>query len=179
METKCNCNLNDWRPDSWKQKPAAQQPVYPDPEALEKTLKQLSRLPPLVTSWEVETLKKQLAEASRGERFMLQGGDCSECFDDCESGAIAAKLKILLQMSLVLVQGGRKRVTRVGRFAGQYSKPRSSDFEVRDGISLPVYRGDLINRPGFRTSISGAAGGLSNRLSLTDVSQTRVVFDSE
>jgi 3-deoxy-7-phosphoheptulonate synthase len=149
MEMKCTCNLNDWRPDSWQQKPAAQQPVYPDQEALERTLKQLSRLPPLVTSWEVETLKKQLAEATRGERFMLQGGDCSESFEDCESGAIAAKLKILLQMSLVLVQGGRKRVTRVGRFAGQYSKPRSTNFEMRDGVSLPVYRGDLINHPGF------------------------------
>jgi 3-deoxy-7-phosphoheptulonate synthase len=103
----------------------------------------------LVTSWEIENLKQQLAAATRGERFLLQGGDCSENFDDCESGAIASKLKILLQMSLVLVQGGKKRVTRIGRFAGQYAKPRSADTETRNGLTLPVYRGDMINRTGF------------------------------
>ena len=112
-------------------------------------LAQLSRLPPLVSSWEVESLKSQLAEAVRGGRFLLQGGDCSETFEDCEPTQIAAKLKILLQMSLVLVHGSRQRVIRVGRFAGQYAKPRSTETEMRDGISLPVYRGDLVNRPGF------------------------------
>jgi 3-deoxy-7-phosphoheptulonate synthase len=116
---------------------------------VQAALAQLSRLPPLVTSWEIETLKRQLAEAARGERFLLQGGDCSESFEDCESGAIAAKLKILLQMSLVLVHGGRKRVTRVGRFAGQYAKPRSVDTETRNGLTLPSYRGDMINRIAF------------------------------
>ncbi len=110
---------------------------------------QLGRLPPLVTSWEVENLKQQLAGAVRGERFLLQGGDCSESFDDCESGAIASKLKILLQMSLVLVQGGHKRVIRIGRFAGQYAKPRSANAEKRGEVSLPSYRGDMINRSGF------------------------------
>jgi 3-deoxy-7-phosphoheptulonate synthase len=138
-----------WSPTSWQAKPAAQQPVYPDPAALQAILSQLSRLPPLVTSWEIETLKQQLAEATRGERFLLQGGDCSESFDDCESSAIAYKLKILLQMSLVLTQAGRKRVIRVGRFAGQYAKPRSADFESRNGVTLPSYRGDMINRAGF------------------------------
>jgi len=113
------------------------------------TLAQLAKLPPLVTSWEIENLKQQLAEAARGERFLLQGGDCSESFDDCESAAIASKLKILLQMSLVLVQGGKKRVTRIGRFAGQYAKPRSADTETRGNLTLPTYRGDMINRPGF------------------------------
>ncbi len=139
----------DWSPASWQGKPAAQQPVYSDPDALQRVLAQLGRLPPLVTSWEIENLKQQLAEATRGERFMLQGGDCSESFDDCESSAIASKLKILLQMSLVLVQGGKKRVIRLGRFAGQYAKPRSSDLETRDGVCLPTYRGDMINRTGF------------------------------
>ncbi len=139
----------DWSPASWQRKPAAQQPVYPDAEALQRVLAQLARLPPLVTSWEIENLKQQLAEATCGERFMLQGGDCSESFDDCESSAIASKLKILLQMSLVLVQGGKKRVIRLGRFAGQYAKPRSSDSETRDGVRLPSYRGDMINRTGF------------------------------
>ena len=113
-------------PGSWQRKTAAQQPAYPDAKALQSALGQLARLPPLVTSWEIENLKHQLAEATRGERFLLQGGDCSESFADCESSAIASKLKILLQMSLVLVQGGKKRVIRIGRFAGQYAKPRSS-----------------------------------------------------
>ena len=96
----------DWSPSSWQSRPAAQQPAYPDPVALQTALARLSRLPPLVTSWEIENLKRQLAEATRGERFLLQGGDCSESFDDCESSAITKKLKILLQMSLVLVHGG-------------------------------------------------------------------------
>jgi len=109
----------------------------------------LSRLPPLVTSWEVETLKGLLARAARGELFVLQGGDCAESFDDCESGQIARKLKILLQMSLVLLHGLKKPVIRVGRFAGQYAKPRSADTETRDGVTLPCYRGDLVNRPDF------------------------------
>jgi 3-deoxy-7-phosphoheptulonate synthase len=94
-------------------------------------------------------LKRQLADAAGGRRFLLQGGDCAERFDECESGAIASKLKILLQMSLVLVHGTRKRVIRVGRFAGQYAKPRSADTETRDGVTLPSYRGDLINGPDF------------------------------
>ena len=139
----------NWTPTSWQSKPAAQQPVYPDSAALQSALAQLARLPPLVTSWEIENLKLQLAEATCGQRFLLQGGDCSESFDDCESSAIASKLKILLQMSLVLVQGGKKRVIRIGRFAGQYAKPRSTDTETQNGVTLPSYRGDMINRAGF------------------------------
>src|ERR1039457_1518080 len=139
----------DWSPTSWQTRQAAQQPAYPDPDALHRALGQLAKLPPLVTSWEIENLKSQLAQATRGERFLLQGGDCSESFEDCESAAIASKLKILLQMSLVLVQGGKKRVTRIGRFAGQYAKPRSTDTETRDGVTLPSYRGDMINCAGF------------------------------
>jgi len=138
-----------WQPDSWQRQPAAQQPAYPNAAALESVLRQLHQLPPLVSSWEVETLKQQLAEAQRGERFLLQGGDCSETFADCESSVIASKLKILLQMSLVLVHGARQRVTRVGRFVGQYAKPRSSATETRGGVTLPVYRGDLVNRANF------------------------------
>jgi len=141
--------LGPWSPSSWQTKPATQQPVYPDPKAVHRVLEELSRLPPLVTSWEIENLKQQLAEVTRGERFLLQGGDCSESFADCESAAIASKLKILLQMSLVLVQGGKKRVIRLGRFAGQYAKPRSADTETRNGVTLPSYRGDMVNRAGF------------------------------
>lgn len=139
----------DWSPGSWQKRVAAQQPAYPDPRQLAAVLKHLARLPPLVSSWEIENLNQQLAAAARGERFLLQGGDCSESFADCESAAIASKLKILLQMSLVLVQGGKKQVIRIGRFAGQYAKPRSADLETRGGASLPTYRGDMINKPGF------------------------------
>ncbi|MEY3027430.1 MAG: hypothetical protein RL136_2365 [Planctomycetota bacterium] len=139
----------DWTPDSWRALPSAQQPVYPDPSALAKVLTELSSLPPLVTSYEIEALKSQFAEAARGERFIIWGGDCAESFADCNSAAIAAKLKILLQMSLVLVHGTRRRVTRIGRFAGQYAKPRSAATETRDGLELPVFRGDNVNRPEF------------------------------
>src|SRR5581483_8641478 len=151
QQTTPNCAARPtWTPDSWQAHPAAQQPVYPDHAKLQQVLKDLARLPPLVTSWEIENLKQQLAAATRGERFLLQGGDCSENFADCESSAIASKLKILLQMSLVLVQGGKKRVIRIGRFAGQYAKPRTADPEIRGGVSLRAYRGVMINCAGFR-----------------------------
>jgi 3-deoxy-7-phosphoheptulonate synthase len=138
-----------WSPASWRRFPAAQQPVYRDSAALDRTLTQLAHLPPLVTSWEIEALKAQLAEAAAGRGFVLQGGDCAESFEDCESSVIASKLKILLQMSVVLVHGTHNRVVRVGRFGGQYAKPRSDDRETRDGLSLPSYRGDIVNRIGF------------------------------
>jgi len=109
----------------------------------------MANLPPLVTSWEIENLKADLAKAAKGEPFVLQGGDCAESFDDCRSDPIAAKLKILLQMSLVLVHGTRKPVVRIGRIAGQYAKPRSADQETRGELTLPAYRGDIINRDGF------------------------------
>jgi 3-deoxy-7-phosphoheptulonate synthase len=141
--------LHPWKPDSWRNRVAGQQPLYPDAAAVERALAQISRLPPLVTWGEIDKLRQQIAEAQRGERFLLQGGDCAESFDDCTGEPIANKLKILLQMSLVLVHGLKKRVIRVGRLAGQYAKPRSTDQETRDGVSLPSYRGDLINRSGF------------------------------
>ena len=138
-----------WAPASWRGKPAAQQPAYPDAAALDDVLAELRRLPPLVTSWEILALKKQVAEAQEGRRFLLQGGDCAESFEDCESGLISNRLKVLLQMSLVLVHGLRLPVVRVGRFAGQYAKPRSTDDETRDGVTLPSYRGDFVNQPAF------------------------------
>ncbi|MFC6841239.1 class II 3-deoxy-7-phosphoheptulonate synthase [Xanthomonas theicola] len=138
-----------WAPASWRGKPALQMPVYPDAQALEATLGELRHLPPLVTSWEIFALKKQLAEAQEGKRFLLQGGDCAENFSDCESGTISNRLKVLLQMSLVLVHGLRLPVVRVGRYAGQYAKPRSADTETRDGVTLPSYRGDVVNGPEF------------------------------
>ena len=138
-----------WTPTSWQALPAAQQPVYPDTEALTRDLDELASLPPLVTSWEIEALREQFAAAERGERFVLQGGDCAESFDDCRPTTITNRLNVLLQMSLVLVHGIEKPITRVGRFAGQYAKPRSADTETRDGESLPSYRGDLVNAPEF------------------------------
>src|SRR6185312_6794521 len=141
--------MQEWSPTSWQDKPAAQQVSYGDPAALERVLAEMSRLPPLVTSWEVENLRASLARAARGDAFVLQGGDCAESFDDCRSDPIAAKLKILLQMSLVLVHGTRKPVIRIGRIAGQYAKPRSADNETRGDVTLPAYRGDLVNRDAF------------------------------
>ena len=141
--------MHPWQPDSWRSRIAGQQPLYPDSAAAERVIAQIRHLPPLVTWGEVDKLRTQIADAQRGERFLLQGGDCAESFDDCTGEPIANKLKILLQMSLVLVHGLKKRVIRVGRLAGQYAKPRSTDIETREGLSLPSYRGDLINRAGF------------------------------
>ena len=135
-----------WAPDSWRQKSALQQPDYADPAELERVLADLHTLPPLVTSWEILRLRDQLAEAAEGRQFVLQAGDCAERFVDCTPARITNTLKVLLQMSLVLVIGARRPVIRIGRFAGQYAKPRSANLETRDGVSLPSYRGDNINR---------------------------------
>ncbi|MCB9846818.1 MAG: 3-deoxy-7-phosphoheptulonate synthase [Phycisphaeraceae bacterium] len=141
----------NWSTTSWKSKLAAHQVVYEDRAAVERAVAKLATLPPLVTSWEIERLKEFLAEAQRGERFLLQGGDCAETLDDCRPSVITNKLKILLQMSLVLVHGAKLPIVRVGRLAGQYAKPRSSptesflDDEGRE-VTLPSYFGDLINR---------------------------------
>ncbi len=138
-------DVEHWHPETWKEKEARQQPVYPSPERLDQAVAELSGFPPLVTSWEVEALKAQLASAARGERFVLQGGDCAESFDDCTPPVIVDKLKIILQMSLALVHGLGRRVVRIGRIAGQYAKPRTKDTETRDGVTLASYRGDIIN----------------------------------
>jgi 3-deoxy-7-phosphoheptulonate synthase len=139
----------EWSPSSWQRCPHTQQPVYADGADLSRALAQLSELPPLVTSWEILSLKRLLSEAAAGQRFLLQGGDCAESFDDCTSPLISNRLKVMLQMSLVLVHGLKLPVVRVGRFAGQYAKPRSADTETRDGVTLPSYRGDLVNAAAF------------------------------
>ncbi|AXK72517.1 3-deoxy-7-phosphoheptulonate synthase class II [Lysobacter sp. TY2-98] len=139
----------EWSAQSWRTRAATQMPQYADAGELEAALAELRRLPPLVTSWEILSLKQQLAEAQDGKRFLLQGGDCAESFDECSSEVISNRLKVLLQMSLVLVHGMRKPVVRVGRFAGQYAKPRSADMETIEGVSLPSYRGDIVNGPAF------------------------------
>lgn len=135
----------NWSPDSWQEFKALQQATYVNQQALHDVLDKLSDLPPLVTSWEINSLREQIAEAQEGRRFMLQGGDCAENFSECSSSLITNRLKVLLQMSLVLVHGLQMPVLRVGRYAGQYAKPRSSDWETRDGVTLPTYRGDIVN----------------------------------
>jgi len=138
-----------WTPDSWRAKVDAQAIAYDDDAALDAACKRLRELPPLVTSWEVSRLRTLLGEAQQGKRFLLQGGDCAETLADCRSSIIADKLKILLQMSLVMVHEGKKPVVRVGRFAGQYAKPRSKPIESREGVALPSYFGDMVNRADF------------------------------
>src|SRR5690606_13457182 len=140
---------SEWHPASWQRLPAAQQPIYRDRARLEATLSSLAALPPIVTSWEIEALKAELATAQRGEAFLLQGGDCAESFDECTSENIVQQLKILLQMSLVMLVGLKKPIIRVGRLAGPYWNPRSADFETRNGASLPGYRGGIIARSAF------------------------------
>lgn len=144
--------MNEWSPTSWLNYSHLQAPIYPDETQLTKVVDQLSQLPPLVTSGEIKNLKLAIARAGRGEAFILQGGDCAESFKDCRSNIITNKLKILLQMSLVLLHGLRKPIIRIGRIAGQYAKPRSSNDETIDGITLPSYRGDLVNQPEFNAT---------------------------
>lgn len=137
--------MSNWTPASWRTLPAQQQPVYEDPEALARCLSQLRELPPLVVADEVDGLREQLAEAAAGRRFLLQGGDCAEAFRDCRGAVIADKLRVLLQMSVLITHGARTSVIHLGRIAGQYAKPRSNAAERVDGQDLPVYRGDLVN----------------------------------
>lgn len=144
-----NTPPHGWTPDSWQSHPEAQRVVYEDGAELHGVLGRLKALPPLVTAWEVERLRRLLADAEEGRRFLLQGGDCAETIADCRAEVVENKLKILLQMSLVLVQGGKQPVIRVGRFAGQYGKPRSSATEIQNGVELPSYFGDLVNHPAF------------------------------
>ncbi len=128
---------------------AAQAVAYSNEAALAAACRRMEQLPPIVTSWEIERLRELIAEAQAGKRFLLQGGDCAETLADCQPDVIARKLKILLQMSLVLVHGSHLPVIRMGRIAGQYAKPRSSPTETRDGVTLPSYYGDLVNRQEF------------------------------
>jgi 3-deoxy-7-phosphoheptulonate synthase len=139
----------NWQPDSWQRRPAVQMPVYRDMRQLDDVIARLGALPPLVTSWEIEQLKGRLAAAQQGRAFVLQGGDCAEAFDECTSQKVVQKLKILLQMSVSIIAGLKRPVIRIGRMAGQYAKPRSADMETHGGTTLPSYRGDLVNRPGF------------------------------
>jgi len=134
-----------WQPNSWHQRNAAQQAIYQDTDELSKAIAELSQLPPLVSVSEIDDLRQRLASAAKGESFVLQGGDCAEMFSDCNAEVITDKLKILIQMSLILVYGLKMPVIKIGRLAGQYAKPRSNHNELINGQELPCYRGDLIN----------------------------------
>jgi 3-deoxy-7-phosphoheptulonate synthase len=134
-----------WSPASWTKKPIKQDAVYDDPKKVEKSLAKLERLPPIVTPAEIVSLKNNLRDVALGKAFLLQGGDCAELFDYCEENAIESKVKLLLQMSLVLIWGANKPVVRIARMAGQYAKPRSSPTEIVDGKELPSFRGDILN----------------------------------
>ncbi len=135
-----------WKPDSWNGFPVKQLPEYPDQQALQNACNELSSLPPLITSWEVKALKRKLADVEAGNSFLLHGGDCAETFADCRSDKIVNLLKVLLQMSFIMIHEMGIPVVRLGRIAGQYAKPRSSNFEQVNGEEIPSYRGDLINR---------------------------------
>src|SRR5512142_972925 len=134
---------------SWRDRPAAQLPGWPDQSAADEVGHQLSRLPPLVFAGECDALTERLAAVSRGEAFVLQGGDCAETFEGSTADAVRGKLQTLLQMAVVLTYGARVPIIKIGRMAGQFAKPRSSAVERRNGIELPAYRGDAINGLGF------------------------------
>ena len=134
-----------WSTGSWRNLPVSQQPEYNDREHLRRVLEQMAGYPPLVFKGEVEKLKSQIYDASLGKKFILHGGDCAERFIDCNEAAITNKIKIILQMSVILTYGARRPVTRIGRIAGQYSKPRSNSTEVVNKQRMPIYRGDSVN----------------------------------
>jgi 3-deoxy-7-phosphoheptulonate synthase len=138
-----------WSPSSWRPLPAGQQPEWPDAGALDAALATLSAQPPLVFAGEIRDLRARLAQVAAGEAFLLQGGDCAETFAAFGADAIRDKLKVLLQMAVVLTYGAQLPVVKVGRIAGQFAKPRSAPSETIDGQTLPVYRGDAVNDIAF------------------------------
>ncbi|CAH2599418.1 Phospho-2-dehydro-3-deoxyheptonate aldolase [Rhodovastum atsumiense] len=138
-----------WTPDSWRSRPIRQVPAYPDPAALAAVEAKLRGYPPLVFAGEVRRLKAALALAAEGRAFVLQGGDCAESFQDFTANIIRDTFRVLLQMAVVLTFGASVPVVKLGRMAGQFAKPRSSDTETRDGETLPSYRGDIVNGPDF------------------------------
>ncbi len=141
--------MSDWSKSTWRNKPRVQMPDYTDTAALNAVEGQLANYPPLVFAGEARRLKAHLAAASRGEAFLLQGGDCAESFEQFSADAIRDTFKVMLQMAMVLTYGAKVPVIKVGRMAGQFAKPRSAPTEVVDGVELPSYRGDIINELAF------------------------------
>lgn len=141
--------MTAWIPASWRSRPAHQLPDYPDPDALTRVEAELSARPPLVFAGEARRLKRQLAEVAAGRAFLLQGGDCAESFKEFSADGVRDTFRVLLQMAVVLTFAASRPVVKVGRIAGQFTKPRSSGTEVKDGIELPSYRGDSVNDMAF------------------------------
>ncbi|KPN62626.1 phospho-2-dehydro-3-deoxyheptonate aldolase [Aliiroseovarius crassostreae] len=141
--------MTDWNKSAWREKPRVQMPDYTDPAALAEVEAQLGKYPPLVFAGEAIRLKRELGKASRGEAFLLQGGDCAESFADFSADGIRDTFKVMLQMAMVLTFGAKVPVVKVGRMAGQFAKPRSAPTETVDGVELPSYRGDIINELDF------------------------------
>jgi 3-deoxy-7-phosphoheptulonate synthase len=138
-----------WSPASWRERPARQMPVYADAAALADAERRLAAAPPLIFAGEGAALRARLAAVARGEAFLLQGGDCAESFDDLGADAVTGTFRVILQMAVVLTYAAACPVVKVGRIAGQFAKPRSSDTETADGVSLPSYRGDIVNGSAF------------------------------
>ncbi len=134
-----------WSPNSWRDFPIKQQPTYPNQELLEEVETELKSFPPLIFAGEARDLKENLAKAGRGEAFIIQGGDCAESFAAFNADSIKNLFKLILQMSVVMTYSNGKPIVKIGRIAGQFAKPRSSDSETIDGVELPSYRGDIIN----------------------------------
>ncbi len=141
--------MSEWQKTNWRNKPRVQMPDYTDQEALNAVESQLSNYPPLVFAGEARSLKEKLAAASRGDAFLLQGGDCAESFAQFTADGIRDTFKVMLQMAMVLTYGAKVPVVKVGRMAGQFAKPRSAPTEVVNGVELPSYRGDIINELDF------------------------------
>lgn len=139
----------EWRSDSWRGFQARQMPTYPDPLALKAVTDKLASYPPLVFAGEARTLKAELARVAQGKAFLLQGGDCAEAFAELTANTIRDTFRVMLQMAVVLTYGAKKPVVKVGRMAGQFAKPRSADTETINGVTLPSYRGDIINELDF------------------------------
>lgn len=144
--------MTDWKKSAWREKPRIQMPDYTDPAALAEVEAQLGKYPPLVFAGEAIRLKEELGKASRGEAFLLQGGDCAESFADFSADGIRDTFKVMLQMAMVLTFGAKVPVVKVGRMAGQFAKPRSAPTETVDGVELPSYRGDIINELDFTSN---------------------------
>ena len=141
--------MSIWSPSSWREKPILQQPTYPNKDELNRVLSELKNYPPLVFAGEARSLKSQLANVANGEGFLLQGGDCAESFSEFHADNIKDSFKAMMQMAVVMTYAGGLPVVKVGRMAGQFAKPRSSDTETFDGVELPSYRGDIINGSEF------------------------------
>jgi 3-deoxy-7-phosphoheptulonate synthase len=140
---------SEWSPASWRERTANQQPVWPDEADLERVLKQLSSLPPLVFAGEARSLTQDLGRVANREAFLLQAGDCAESFDSFSANNIRDKLKIILQMAIVLTYSSGVPALKVGRIAGQFAKPRSQPTEIIDGVELPAFRGHMVNDMAF------------------------------